>query len=480
MIHNILSIAGSDPSGGAGIQADLKAIAATGGYGMAAITSLTAQNTRGVDAVQAVEPQFVSAQLRSIAADVRIDAVKIGMLANAGIIDAVQQWLGEQPAGLPVVLDPVMIATSGDRLLDDAAHQAMSRLLARATVLTPNMDELAVLLGEARATTWDGVLAQAQRLAAAHDVLVVAKGGHLGGEQCPDALVGATGVLADFPAARIDTENTHGTGCTLSSALASLYARGGNWAAALGAAKEYLAEAIAASGQLSVGAGHGPVHHLAGLWSGQGLAPAQDPMQQWWQDIAGIREGIDELDFIRQLRAGTLPRANFDYYINQDALYLRGYAQVLAQASIIAPDAAAQRFWAAAASATFEEEMALHREFALDTAAHGSETTANYVNHLAAAGHHYPVLIAAILPCYWIYQDVGSRLAAAGHGQHPYRQWLATYSSPEFDAATAAAIGMVRAAYRRADERTRQAMWRAFETSSRHELAFFAQSGAEA
>ncbi|WP_421014599.1 bifunctional hydroxymethylpyrimidine kinase/phosphomethylpyrimidine kinase, partial [Glutamicibacter creatinolyticus] len=105
MIHNILSIAGSDPSGGAGIQADLKAIAATGGYGMAAITSLTAQNTRGVDAVQAVEPQFVTAQLRSIAADVRIDAVKIGMLANAGIIDAVQQWLGEQPAGLPVVLD---------------------------------------------------------------------------------------------------------------------------------------------------------------------------------------------------------------------------------------------------------------------------------------------------------------------------------------------------------------------------------------
>ncbi|MCW4466691.1 bifunctional hydroxymethylpyrimidine kinase/phosphomethylpyrimidine kinase [Glutamicibacter sp. MNS18] len=480
MTKNILSIAGSDPSGGAGIQADLKAIAATGGYGMAVITALTAQNTRGVDGVQSVDPQFITAQLQSIANDVRIDAVKIGMLANAGIIRAVALWLAEQPAGLPVVLDPVMIATSGDRLLDDAAQQAIEALLGQASVITPNMDELAVLLGEKRAGSWDSVLDQASRLAARHDVLVVAKGGHLGGDTCPDALVGPDGVLADYPGLRIETPNTHGTGCTLSSALASFHARTGEWPQALKAAKDYLAHAICASGTLEVGGGHGPVSHFDALWNAQGIPPAHDAMAGWWDAIKTIRTGIDELSFIRQLADGTLDRDDFGYYINQDALYLRGYAQVLARASIIAPDAASQRFWAAAASATFEEEMVLHREYAVDSTALSSDTTANYVNHLASCSDDYAELIAAILPCYWIYQDVGTRLAAANHPGHPYRDWLATYSSPEFDAATTAAIGMVREAYRTASDATRLRMWRAFESSSRHELLFFAQSAARA
>ena len=480
MTRNILSIAGSDPSGGAGIQADLKAIAATGGYGMAVITALTAQNTQGVDGVQAIDPEFVTQQLRSVAQDIRIDAVKIGMLANAGVIQAVAQWLSEQPGQLPVVLDPVMIATSGDRLLDDAAQQAIEALLAQASVITPNMDELAVLLGEERAGTWQGVLQQAARLAARHDVLVVAKGGHLGGDSCPDALVGAEGVIANYDGRRIETPNTHGTGCTLSSALASFHARTGEWVQALKAAKDYLAHAIEASGTLDVGSGHGPVNHLDALWNAQGIPPAVDAMAAWWDGIAAIRTGIDGLDFIRQLADGTLEYSDFSYYINQDALYLRGYAQVQARASIIAPDAVSQRFWAAAASATFEGEMVLHREYAVDAGALASDTTANYVNHLASCSDDYAELIAAILPCYWIYQDVGTRLAAANHPEHPYRDWLMTYSSPEFDAATAAAIEMVREAYRVASDRTRQRMLRAFEASSRHELLFFAQSALRA
>jgi len=475
--RNILAIAGSDPSGGAGIQADLKAIAATGGYGMAVITALTAQNTRGVDGVQVIDPKFVTAQLHSISADVRIDAVKIGMLGNAGIIDAVQQWLASQPAQLAVVLDPVMIATSGDKLLDEAAHRAMEALLSHASVITPNMDELAVLLDEPRAEAWDGVLEQATRLAGRHDVLVVAKGGHLQGDLCPDALVGADGVLADFAAARIMTENTHGTGCTLSSALASFQVRSGDWVQALQAAKAYLSGAIAASDELQVGGGHGPVNHFAALWDGQGVPQASDPLAHWWQRIEPLRRDIDQLDFIRHLADGTLPAERFAYYINQDAIYLRGYAQVQARASVIAPDAVSQRFWAAAASATFEEEMMLHREYAAKWTPVASDTTANYVNHLASCGDDYAELIAAILPCYWIYQDVGVRLAQASHPQHPYRDWLLTYSSAEFDAATAAAMDMVRAAYRTAGPATRERMWHAFERSSRHELLFFAQTG---
>lgn len=480
MTKNILSIAGSDPSGGAGIQADLKTIAATGGYGMAVVTALTAQNTHGVDAVQPVTAQFVATQLESVSSDIRIDAVKIGMLANAGIVQAVAKWLAKQPAGLPVILDPVMIATSGDRLLDDAAQQAVEDLLGQASVITPNMDELAVLLGEQRATTWAQVLEQATRLAARHDVLVVAKGGHLEGESCPDALVSPTGVLADYPGTRIQTSNTHGTGCTLSSALASFHARTGEWVRALQAAKNYLVTAIAAATDLNVGSGHGPVNHLSALWDAQGLPPATDPMDDWWQAINSIRGDIDELEFITRLSDGSLEFADFSYYINQDALYLRGYAQVLARASIIAPNIEAQRFWAAAASATFEGEMVLHRQYAVDQTARSSQITANYVNHLTSCADDYAELIAAILPCYWIYQDVGSRLAAANHEQHPYQDWLATYSSPEFDAATGEAIDMVRNAYRVASTETRQRMWRAFENSSRHELLFFAQSGARA
>lgn len=480
MTKNILSIAGSDPSGGAGVQADLKTFAATGGYGMAVITALTAQNTRAVAAVQPVDAHFVTQQLNSISADIRIDAVKVGMLTNAEIIDAVAQWLAAQATDLSVVLDPVMIATSGDRLLDDAAQRAIENLLNRATVVTPNMDELAVLLGEERAQSWELVLEQATRLAARHEVLVVAKGGHLDSDHCPDALVGPSGVLVEYPGARIQTKNTHGTGCTLSSALASFHTQTGEWVRALKASKEYLAAAISTSGHLSVGSGHGPVNHLGALWDGQGLPPANDPMARWWEAIEQIRTEIDELAFITRLADGSLDYDDFSYYINQDALYLRGYAQVLARASIIAPDSAAQRFWAAAASATFEGEMVLHREYALDDSAQASEITANYVNHLASGSNDYGELIAAILPCYWIYQDVGSRLAAANHPQHRYRDWLSTYASPEFDAATAAAIDMVRGAYATANGATRERMWRAFEYSARHELLFFAQAGLRA
>lgn len=484
-VKNILSIAGSDPSGGAGIQADLKSIAAAGGYGMAAISALTAQNTRGVSAVHVPPAGFLLAQLRAVSEDIGIDAIKIGMLANAAVIDELGGWLAgirtaagsDAPA---VVLDPVMVATSGDSLLDAEATSALRRLFAHVDVITPNIPELAVLARAEVAGNWEQAVAQARSVAAEYLVLVLAKGGHLEGETCRDALIGPDGVLFEVASPRLATANTHGTGCSLSSALATFYARGGDWAQALRQAKAWLSEAIARADELSVGGGHGPVNHLAALWDGVRPAPARDPLTHWWERIAGIRAGIDELAFIRQLKDGSLQANDFEDYLGQDALYLRSYARVMSRASELAPTTEEQRFWAGSAASCLEEEMTLHRGRLADQVPEPSNATTAYLNHLRAGSDDYPVLAAALLPCFWIYQDVGKRLAAANHPAHPYADWLATYSSAEFDDVTARAIELVRGVHARADESTRAAMWRAFEASSVHELDFFAQTAADA
>ncbi|WP_156762065.1 bifunctional hydroxymethylpyrimidine kinase/phosphomethylpyrimidine kinase [Microbacterium karelineae] len=262
-IVNVLAIAGSDPSGGAGIQADLKTIQATGGYGMAAITALTAQNTRGVRSVHVPPPAFLRDQLDAISDDIAIDAVKIGMLGTAEVADVVARWLRSLATAPAVVLDPVMVATSGDRLLDERAERSLADLIALADVVTPNLPELAALLDEPVATAWPDALDQARRLAARHDVLVLAKGGHSGGDSCPDALVDAGGGILRMDGERIRTANTHGTGCTLSSALATLGARTGDWPTAARLARDWLRGALAAADALDVGrpGGHGPVHH---------------------------------------------------------------------------------------------------------------------------------------------------------------------------------------------------------------------------
>lgn len=259
MIPNILSIAGSDPSGGAGIQADIKAISANGGYAMAAITALTAQNTQGVSGVHMVPPAFVADQIRAIREDIRIDAVKIGMLGTAPVITAVAEALAGLAA--PVVLDPVMVAKSGDRLLDAAAVDGLRALLPRAAVITPNLPEAADLLGVPEARTPEAMADQARALLALGPGAVLLKGGHLPGEDCRDLLLGPDGAFW-MPGPRHPTTKTHGTGCTLSAALASLLGHGLALPEAAQRAKAYVAGAIAASEALDVGRGHGPTHHF--------------------------------------------------------------------------------------------------------------------------------------------------------------------------------------------------------------------------
>ena len=258
-----LTIAGSDSSGGAGIQADLKTFSALGVYGASVITALTAQNTRGVDGVLAVEPAFVASQMESVFDDLDVRVAKTGMLATSALIETVVTGLDGHP-GMPLVADPVMVATSGDRLLDeDAVAAVRALLLPRAAVLTPNLDEAAVLLETDNAGSWEEMEAQGRAIVTLGARAVLMKGGHLGSDVARDCLVTPAG-MTWFDAPRIDTANTHGTGCTLSAAIAAGLATGNPLEEAIRRAKHYLTEALRAGRDLGVGHGHGPVDHL---WS---------------------------------------------------------------------------------------------------------------------------------------------------------------------------------------------------------------------
>jgi hydroxymethylpyrimidine/phosphomethylpyrimidine kinase len=260
-----LTIAGSDSSGGAGIQADLKTFAALGVYGASVITALTAQNTHGVSGIHPVPAGFVTAQIDAVFSDLDVKAVKIGMMAQLATIDAIaaslMRWSPEH-----VVLDPVLIATSGDRLLAaDAVESLRTQLIPRASLITPNLPEAAALLDEPVASSESAIVQQGRRLLAMGCPAVLIKGGHAQGSDSIDYLVSGNGTLA-LPAQRIATKNTHGTGCSLSSAIAAGLAKGEDLETAIRKAKAWISAAIAAADRLGVGHGHGPIHHFHGFY----------------------------------------------------------------------------------------------------------------------------------------------------------------------------------------------------------------------
>ena len=510
-VPRILSIAGTDPTGGAGIQADLKSIAANGGYGMAVTTALVAQNTHGVRSVHTPPVEFLREQLHAVSADVVIDAVKIGMLGSTGVARTVGAWLADvrPPA---VVLDPVMVASSGDRLLSRDAEDALRGLLHRVDLVTPNLPELGALLEEEQAQSWEQALDQGRRLASTYDTAVLVKGGHLAGAAAPDALVvpDADGgfTVSEFSSVRVSTKNTHGTGCSLSSAVATLFARTGSWVTALGAAKAWLQEALETADLLEVGTGHGPVNHFHGVWAhglaplsapeGMRVVPAGERTAELWSRTADVRARIARLDFVRGLGDGTLDQTVFSRYLAQDAIYLRGYARALARASELAPTLQEQLFWADSARGALEAELELHRGWlgGRGSAADGGSAvghlpadpaaglaagpvTRGYLDHLLGSGRHadsrveYARLIGAVLPCFWVYADAGATLAAANHASHPYRQWLDTYADPAFAASTVRAIGVLEGVLA-GDDNQRRAAEDAFAASVQWEHDFFA------
>lgn len=264
----VLTIAGSDPSGGAGIQADLKTMSALGCYGMSAIVAVVDENTVGVTGVHPIPVEFVTGQIHSCLDDIGADAVKIGMLHSSELIMAVRRTLDEYPSMKNIVLDPVMVATSGDPLLEPDAVDTLRRVLVpRARIITPNIPEAELLLGE-KIGSQDELPDFARRLSdACSGVSVLLKAGHLEDEQLIDVFYNAeTGRLLRLKSERLFTQNTHGTGCTLSSAVAASLAKGMEPDEAVTVAKDYIAAAIKTGAAYSIGHGHGPVHHFHSWW----------------------------------------------------------------------------------------------------------------------------------------------------------------------------------------------------------------------
>jgi hydroxymethylpyrimidine/phosphomethylpyrimidine kinase len=259
-----VTIAGSDSSGGAGIEADLKTFAALGVYGAAVITALTAQNTKGVFAIHDVPADFIAAQINAVFTDLDVGAVKIGMLGTASAIEVVAAAL-DRYRPRSVVLDPVLVASSGERLLREDAIGRLRALISRVRVVTPNLPEAAALLGAPPARDENEMRAQAQKLLSLGAGAVLIKGGHGGGPESVDLLVEADHCLR-LAAPRVATKNTHGSGCTFASAIAAGLAKGLPLDEAARQAKAYVSAAIAAADRLGVGSGHGPLHHFHAWW----------------------------------------------------------------------------------------------------------------------------------------------------------------------------------------------------------------------
>ena len=541
-VPRVLSIAGTDPSGGAGIQADLKSIAASGGYGMCVTTSLVAQNTCGVREVFTPPLEFLTAQLAAVFDDVTVDAVKIGMLGDVDTIRTVRTWLSEHPVPV-VVLDPVMIASSGDRLLQAEAEQALRDLVPLVDVITPNIPELAVLCQKEPAQTFDEAHEQAANLAAATGTTVIVKGGHLCGQDAGNTAVFPDGTCAHVRTPRLDSRNTHGTGCSLSSSLATRlgvellqHTEAAEPAAdqkntltsedthrALQWSTRWLHESIAAGAGLQVGSGegHGPVdhaararrleaaasaypwHHLLATTDSEGNAldgtsperllpvspvPAGEavvkPAGPWtaalWAAGGETWHQILDLPFVRALGDGTLDEDLFSFYLDQDALYLRDYSRALATLSARADTAEAQVHWAAGAHEAIAAESQLHEGWLANRARLGgpSPVTMGYTNFLraSAAGDDYVVGAAAILPCYWLYEEVGAVLSSQNHADHPYAEWLSLYGGEEFAADVARSLEEVERAFEAASPAQRVRAARAYLSACVYEREFFDQA----
>lgn len=509
-VPRVLSIAGTDPSGGAGTAADMKSITAAGGYGMTVVTSLVAQNTTGVRSIHVPPVEFLRDQLAAVADDVHLDAVKTGMLADVVIIETVHSWLAEhRPATL--VVDPVMVATSGDRLLAPEAEQAMCEYCATADVVTPNIPELAVLVGTEPATDVTEAIAQATDWAQRTQTAVIVKTGHLDGASAANIWVAADGHTITVPSTRIDTTNTHGTGCSLSSALATRLGAGDAPGKALAWTTAWLHESIAHGADLQVGTGHGPVDHghrtrrlaragMATPWlaedclpghldSPDQLAPTAEPVQAaipapgpWtqalWRAGSALTRQVASNDFVTQLVGGTLPDHAFRFYLGQDARYLQDYAKALAGLATRTDAVDETTYWSYSAYSSQVEEAELHRTWlAGEPTVAPSPVTQAYTNFLLASVFvdDYVVGAAAVLPCYWLYAQTGAQITRIPD-EHPYAVWLHTYHDDEFAQATAQALAIVERAFALAAPQARSRAARAYLTACRHEVEFFDQA----
>ncbi|CAO3646181.1 unnamed protein product [Cunninghamella blakesleeana] len=461
MSHNnipkALTIAGSDSGGGAGIQADIKTISALQVYATSVVTAVTSQNTLGVNGIQQLPASFVVQQLETVLSDIGTNAIKTGMLSSVDIINAVVDTLKKFPeASRYLVVDPVMVSTSGSRLLsEDAIQTYLNRLLPISYIVTPNIPETEVLLGlndqDNKIKDVNDMRLAAQKLAAYGPKYILVKGGHLPQEKNDSKYV--IDVLYDVSSQQfteitnhfIDTQNTHGTGCTLSAAIAAELAKGANINDAVKTATTYIQEAIATSKE-SVGKGPGPVNHFHNLrwmpYNGKSFVSAvMDALPE------GLWSEFIDHPFVRGLADGTTPRDSFIYYIKQDYLYLQHYARSAALAAYKSKDV---DLCAANAKIVLHihkemqthlkycEEWGISKEEVLNT----TESVFNvaytrFVLDKGACGDQLDLQVA-MAPCLLGYGDIGLKLYNDPNTKregNPYWPWICTYASDDFQQA---------------------------------------------
>lgn len=496
----VLSIEGSDPIGGAGTMADMKAFTAQGVFGYAAMTSVLAQNTQGVTSIVNMEPDFLVAQLNAVSDDAIIDSMKIGMLGTPELVEAVKGWLtaleqhyrDEGIAKPVVVLDPVMYAKSGDALLTPQAEQALRDIIPMADIITPNVPELAALAdADQPAADIDTLESIAREVCKRYGVAVYAKGGALalaGGASSTDILAEPSDGQGEVRTTRIEgravrTHNVHGTGDTLSSTLAALRPQCDTWEQAARRAKTWMNGAIAAADRLHVGKGHGPVDFT---WqhAPTGLRFSAD----YWNRVRPIRERIHGMRFITSMVDATLSLEDFAFYLHQDDIYLIDYTSLLALASSRADRLDERVFFAQAASGGVDSEVMFHHNWYVK---HGfdpsgtsrSEVTAAYIGHehRVADSGSYARLAAVVMPCFWMYAAMGKEMREQVRNKHidvdthPFGEWIRMYSDPEFTESTLREVQICDRLAAEASIDEYEHMMHAALVSSEHEFRFFEQ-----
>ncbi|MBQ7545326.1 MAG: bifunctional hydroxymethylpyrimidine kinase/phosphomethylpyrimidine kinase [Synergistaceae bacterium] len=433
-MRTALTIAGSDSSGGAGIQADIKTMAMNGVYAMSAVTALTAQNTTGVFGIMESSPEFLRAQIDAVFGDIFPDTVKTGMVSSSALIHVIADSLKHYDAR-NVVVDPVMVSTSGAKLIaDDAVKTLAEELLPLATVTTPNIPEAEILSGM-KITDEAGMIESARKISERFGCAVLVKGGHMVNDANDYLFDGESGGW--FTGKRIDTRNTHGTGCTLSSAIASNLAKGYSLSEAVRVAKEYISGALGAG--LDLGQGCGPMMHNFNL-SGK-FSQSRGIVSRLMDSVADIWPEYNNHPFVKGMETGTLDPAKFRYYIIQDYHYLNEYSKVFALGAAKAKSLGTMQLFSSVIEAIANVEMDVHRGYMgkLGVSQEEIDRTARHPANLSYTSYmlrvayeeEEPEILAAILSCALSYEDIAKAIVknSPDSVKHElYGHWIATYS----------------------------------------------------
>ena len=481
-MRTALTIAGSDSSGGAGIQADIKTMTMNGVYAMSAVTALTAQNTTGVTGIVEASPEFLRQQIDMVFADIFPDAVKTGMVSSSGLIHAIADSLRHYHAR-NIVVDPVMVSTSGAKLI--AVRTLADELLPLATAATPNIPEAEILSGE-KILTRDDMEKAARKIHAAYGCAVLVKGGHAVNDA--DDVLCEGGNLTWFHGARIDTRNTHGTGCTLSSAIASNLAKGYPLADSVRLAKEYISGALGA--MLDLGKGSGPMNHAFAL-TGK-FAAKKDLRGLLMASVSDIWPEYNNHPFVRGLETGTLDPQKFRRYIIQDYLYLNEYAKVFALGIAKAKSLDTMRLFSQVIGAIANVEMNVHKGYMgrlgvtqeeLDSA---SRKLANlsYTSYMLRIAYEEgePEILAAILSCALSYEDIAKEIVRRNPdsvSNELYGTWIRTYSGEEYCGLNNVLVSFMEKACRNYSVDQMNHLAEIFRACSEYEMGFWDMGWAE-